>query len=124
MFENGTNNVKESYLAENLTREIEQLKEWIDDINTRSKLKWILTVINKADVWVENYGEVIEYYQSGHYGSIMNPINNICQHHILPYCSIISPFGGEPVVLRISEKNKLALHESLLANIQDFIENV
>lgn len=124
MFDSGTSNVKESYLSENRKRELNQLTEWIDDINIRSKLKWVLTVINKADVWAENHDDVIEYYQNGEYGKVMNQINPVCQHHILPYCSIISPFGGEPMVLRISEKNKRALHESLLANLQDFIGNV
>lgn len=124
MFDNDTNIVKTSYLEANRDNELKQLSEWIDDINRRSGLRWILTVINKADVWADDKNEVLNYYQNGKYAEIFNSVRLVCQHHILPYCSIISPFGGKPMLLRISEKNKKALHDSLLANIQDFINHV
>lgn len=124
IFESGTNTVKPSYLSENRKLELGQLKEWIEDISVRSKLRWVLTVINKADVWFDNLEEVVDYYQNGEYGNILAGIHQVCAHHILPCCSIISPFGGQPMVLTMSEKIKRSLHESLLANIQDFIENV
>ena len=104
--------------------EIRQLKEWIDDINPQTKLRWILTLINKADVWYEEEDEVMNYYKNGEYSQLFNGIERFCTLHYIPYCSTISPFGGKPMILHISENDKRKLHFNVVKSIQKFILNV
>ena len=114
----------EKYLTDNRKFEIRQLKEWIDDINSQTKLRWILTLINKADVWYEEEDEVMNYYKNGEYSQLFNGIERFCTLHYIPYCSTISPFGGKPMILHISENDKRKLHFNVVKSIQKFILNV
>lgn len=120
----GNDEVAQKYLTDNRKYEIRQLKEWIDDINSQTKLKWILTLINKADVWYDEEDEVMNYYKNGEYAQLFNGIERFCTLHYLPYCSTISPFGGKPMLLHISENDKKKLHFNVVKSIQKFILNV
>lgn len=118
----GKGNIKPEFMENNMKLELDQLKEWIYDINIKSKIKWILTLINKEDIWRGDSEKVNAYYESGEYAGIINELNRICKLHILPFCSKISPFGGQPMVLRFSDRDKFARCEELIANIIQFIE--
>ena len=124
VFRTGTDEVAQKYLTDNRKFEIRQLKEWIDDINSQTKLRWILTLINKADVWYEEEDEVMNYYKNGEYSQLFNGIERFCTLHYIPYCSTISPFGGKPMILHISENDKRKLHFNVVKSIQQFILNV
>lgn len=124
IFRAGTDEVAQKYLTDNRQFEIRQLKEWIDDITSQTHLKWILTLINKADVWYDEEKEVMEYYKNGEYANQFKGIDRFCTLHSLPYCSTISPFGGKPMILHISETDKKKLHFNVVKSIQKFICNV
>ena len=114
--------VKESYLNENRKREISQLDEWFNLIRSDTELKWIITVINKADIWYEQREEVIDYYENGKYGQKLQQLDRCCKLYYYPYCSVISPFGGSPMILSMDEREKLRMHHKLLAEFVEIIK--
>jgi GTP-binding protein EngB required for normal cell division len=124
IFDSGSNTVKAQYLKDNLKLELEQLSQWVNDITAHSKIKWILTLVNKMDVWYDDQKEAIEYYQKGEYAQCFKGIERLCNLHVISYCSLIAPFGGKPMKLSISEKEKLQKQRELIENIQNFISNV
>lgn len=106
--------VKPEYLSKNRTRELEQTKEWIDSIKSTNKIEWVITVINKADVWYRKKVEVLDYYESGkYYDNFTKSIERVCKTCVLPYCSILSPFANKPMILDFSERDKVKLHKEL-----------
>lgn len=107
--------VKDSYLRENREKELKQLEEWLPNIDSNCEIKWVLTIINKADIWWEKKEEVISYYQNSKYAEKLNEIVRISQTEVIPYCSIISPFCHKPMKIIFGEKNK----DELYCNLRD-----
>ncbi len=112
--------IRQQFLEDNRKIEIRHLQEWIEDIDKNSRIDWILTLINKEDIWKDQQEEVVSYYQSNEYQSHFNGLTRCCHHHIQPYCATISPFGGKPMVLHISESDKIKHFLSLVDKLQEF----
>lgn len=85
------------FIIKNREYEIEQINEWVNRVRPNRNVKWIITLVTKADLWWENYEEVNEHYTNGSYGKKINGLN--IPMYTLPYCSIIKPF------FKIQEKN-------------------
>lgn len=100
------------------------MKEWLNRIHGESKPKWIITVINKADIWYDNRNEVEAYYANGEYGQHIEVVKRVAPHYLFQYCSVINPFGGRPMTIVMSERTKNELHkhfkESLLRLIVEY----
>ena len=110
--------VKTSYLNKNRRRELEQIQEWEGFITSANKVEWVITVVNKADIWYKNKDEVLNYYQNGlYYDKFVKTIERVCKTTVYPYCSIISPFANEPMTLSFSERDKVKLHNELKNDI-------
>ncbi len=127
IFKSGTDEIKDNYLSNNIKFELDRLTEWVPDIKAQSKVKWVLTLINKADVWfdsAETEKKIINYYTAGAYYDVLKQLLGFCELHVLPYCSTISPFGGKSMLLHISETDKKKLHLNVIKNITDFISHV
>lgn len=114
--------VDEKYLEENRRLELEHLREWVDDIDVSSKLKWILTIINKEDIWSAESGQVLTYYSESEYYRLLEKLERVCKLHIMPYCSKIALFGGRPMTIGFEEKDKIERHRDLIENIIQYIE--
>ena len=52
VFEAGTNNVKVGFLNDNRKLELSQIDEWVGHITLDSGIKWVLTLVNKVDLWI------------------------------------------------------------------------
>lgn len=114
--------VKDDYLRINRANELAQLEEWKDRINSDNGIKWIITVINKADIWHSQEDEVVSYYEKGnYYENFTKLIQRVCHTHVSKYCSLISPFGKKPMVLTFSERDKIRLHNALLKELIEII---
>ena len=114
--------VKEDYLRTNRANELAQLEEWKDRINSYNGIKWTITVINKADIWHSQKDEVVGYYERGdYYDNFTKLIQRVCHTHVSEYCSLIAPFGKKPMVLTFSERDKIRLHNALLRELNDII---
>lgn len=121
-FKTGSNEVKPEYLRDNRKREIKRTQEFIDRIGPDVRLKWVITVINKADVWHKERQEVIAYYTSGEYYSIIQAIEKACTLDVRPLCSVITPFGNKEMILTYGERDKVSDFESLLSLIEEKIK--
>ena len=114
--------IKESFLKDNREKELKQIKEWTDRIDGESGVKWVLTIINKADVWWEQKEKVIEYYQEGsEYHEELKTLSKMMSIDIVPYCSVISPLFGRPMTLVFGEKEKHLLHLQLCHHLSNLI---
>lgn len=123
VFKLGTSEVKPEFLNENRKREIERSNEFINRITASGKIKWIITVINKADVWDKERETVLEYYEIGEFRKIMEHLQGTITQTICPFCSIIKPFCSTEMVLTYSEMKKADDYENLLVNIEECIQN-
>lgn len=117
VFKVGSNEVKEEYLRENRKRELEQVKEWMEFVNANGKVRWILTVVNKADIWYANYNDVLDYYRQGDYYKQIEALHHVADLPIFPFCSIIRPFCGRPMLLAMGEAEKRDMHSALYKEI-------
>lgn len=112
-FKTGTNVVKQSYLSDNRRKEIINTKEFIEAITNEAKLKWVLTIVNKADIWYNDLNKVMEYYEGGDYGAILSKLSHATKIRTLPFCSLISPFANKPMTIIFGDKEKYAYFAEL-----------
>jgi ethanolamine utilization protein EutP (predicted NTPase) len=102
------------FFEENRKREIEQLKE-INGYHYLTKgLKWVLTVVTKADLWYNEKDAVMKYYKSNDYSKSIH-----VQHEIVPYCSKIVPAFGLPT--QLSEDDKDSVNSEFLSYFSQFV---
>lgn len=113
IFKNNTSEVKEEYLRENRKREVAQIEEWIDYIRNEN-IRWIITIINKADIWYKDYPTVKDFYENGEYGNKLNELARLCTCHTFIYCSIIAPFYDKPMTIIFGEDKKKIKHDELM----------
>lgn len=122
VFKTGENVVKEEYLNINRKKEVAQLDDWsryVDGKNTA----WIITLINKADIWHNKREDVLNYYENASpYAEKLSNYKNCCTLHTFEYCSIIAPFCDRPMVISIGEREKEKLHNTFIVELQKIIQ--
>lgn len=121
IFKTGTYDVREEYLRENRNREIQQLDEWTS-YNLYNHISWIITIVNKADIWHENSDIVMTFYEEGEYASKLSKFKDCLSIHTFEYCSIIEPFCNKPMKITIGESKKDELQNDFIENILQFIK--
>ncbi len=89
--ENGK--VKPAFLALNREKELHHLAEWLPFANV-SQAQWIISLVNKADIWQANRNEVFAYYRESAYGKAFEYAKLPQRHLMLPYCAIIHSFAN------------------------------
>lgn len=112
VFKTGENEIKNAYLRDNRKNELAQLNEWLGRIHAESKPKWLITIVNKADIWYDKRDEVAAYYENGEYGNAFVEIKRVLPHYTFLYCSVINPFGGRPMTIIMSERTKNELQKN------------
>lgn len=112
VFQVGSSNVKASYLENNRQLELKQVKEWLPRIDNIKKLEWVLTIVNKADIWYEVKDEVMAYYNSSYHDQMVK-IGQFIQTPTIPYCCVISPFFKRKMSIIMGEDEKLQMHLEL-----------
>ena len=122
VFVSGTSNVKHEYLRDNQKLEIERTKEIVGRINSRSKVKWFITLINKADIWHEERLKVLEYYTEGGFITSMENIEHAVNVTTCPFCSVITPFCNKTMQLTYGERDKRADYDNLIRTIEEYIQ--
>lgn len=122
IFKVGTDEVKEEYLKENRKREISQLDDWMRYINSDNKVKWIITIVNKADIWYDNRANVVNYYEDGDYAKVMTSLRHCCTLYTYPYCSVISPFCDRPMTLSMGERQKKEMCTTLTSGLISIVK--
>lgn len=122
VFQNGTTKVKQEYLRDNQKLEIERTKEIIGRINSKSRVKWFITIINKADIWNNERTAVINYYEEGEYKLAMENLEHAVSVTVCPFCSVITPFGNQAMQLTYSERDKRLDYANLINTLEEFIQ--
>lgn len=89
--QNGT--VKTKFLEQHKSLEIQSLKEWVGLLGDKDTIKWMMTVVTKADLWWQKRAKVIDFYTNGNYHKNLGPVLNLSPH-LLEYCSVIHKFYG------------------------------
>lgn len=120
VFQTGTSTVKQAYLEDNRKKEIKQVGEWITRIDSDSSVNWVLTIVNKADIWYSTYNAVMGYYNST-YRDELNKISNFKKIPVVPYCCVIAPFCDKPMTLAMGEKEKNTMHKDLLMILSELL---
>lgn len=85
------NEVKESFLKLNRKAEVERLAEWLPLIHPNN-IKWIINLVNKADLWWDKLEAVNKHYLYEEYNDAFKQIHNYSNVLTLPFCSIIKPY--------------------------------
>lgn len=114
--------VKEDFLKENRARELKQLQEWMPHVDKNSNIEWVLTIVNKADIWWgDNINALSLYADNSQYDNELRTLTKVAHVVIVPYCSVIAPFMGKPMKLLFGEKDKYALYLNLCKHLSDLI---
>lgn len=110
--------IKAEYLSDNKDRELKQIDEWIANLHAENQVKWFMTIVNKADIWYVDKESVLSSYKSGKYEQKISKLEMSCRQVVcFPYCSIISPFAGLPMVLTMSEHDKREMNNAVVEKI-------
>ncbi len=124
VFEN--NKIKKSFLEDNKNTEIEELNTWLPHLKD-SKAKWIITLVNKADIWQKDKDNVIKHYKdkNGDYGKVFENHfqTNYFQktHLVLPYISIVEPFYNK-IFCSLGETAKYKLQNNFINELIKLIK--
>ncbi len=79
--------VNQEYLASARAREFDFLRQWFKG-PLREQVHWMLTVVNKYDLWWRDRGEVLEYYgNNGHYGRTAVRTLGGANYSVTPTCA-------------------------------------
>jgi len=115
--------VKQDYLEHCRKLEIDAVSEWSSLLGSRDTANWLITVVNKADLWWHQQEEVMHYYTSGAYAQnlgdakVLGPI-------VVPYCATIHKFFDEGALSAHFDVNdqihcKARLLTALLSSVED-----
>ena len=68
--------------------ELEFLRIWLVSNNwLHDKINWLVTIVNKYDLWAEYQSEVLSYYQPGsEYGDTICDIIGRANYEVMPAC--------------------------------------
>jgi hypothetical protein len=124
---------KESYTKSRQQIELQLLEELIAGLSATTTKIWMVTVINKQDLWHKETADVLKYYQEGEYSNSLGRIegrmgSRAFQHEYIPACLAISNLttgsgqivsksvGGYDVNLRNDSLAKLSKKIHLLVS--------
>ncbi len=77
------------YAAKRRTEELEMLDRVISGFSTTTRPMWMITVVNKEDLWWANRADVRRYYETGAYGQAIEKFQRHAgarsfQHEFVP----------------------------------------
>lgn len=121
-FQVGSSIVRAEYLRDNRKLEIERTKEVVGRISSKVKVKWFITLINKADVWNDIREDVIGYYEGDDYQKSMENLEHAVSVTTCPFCSVITPFGNKMMQLTYGERDKRKDYDNLIKTLEEFID--
>lgn len=121
VFNVDTKEVKSSFLNDNRKLEIARTEEFLDRLTPGVHLNWIITVVNKADIWFANKKDVYEYYTEGEYGQKLASLIHSVKLYTAPFCSVITPFANREMKLIFSERDKKQMFDTLTHHLDTLI---
>lgn len=86
--------VDPNYLAKHRQLELDQLDEWTPLLGSPLTMKWLMTVVTKADLWWDQREDAMQHYQAGTYHERLGQAQSL-KPRVLMYSSVFSKFYGE-----------------------------
>lgn len=123
--ENQKYGVNEAFLQSQRELEISHLDEWLY-LLPQIKDKWIITLVNKADVWKEEDEKVKDYYENEanpykqKFKAKFEEIGFEVPHIILPYSAILELFYNK-ISLKIGMTKQLELKANFLTHLTQLL---
>jgi len=85
--------VGKRFLEDRRADEIAAVREWAPILGDRDVLKWLITVVTKADLWWTDKEDILQYYERGPYFQALGPLQSL-NPVVLEYCSVFQKFYG------------------------------
>ncbi len=112
-------NVRSDFLEKARQVEIERLNEWLSWIQPNNT-KWIINLVNKADIWWEQIDKVNHHYENA-YGLPFASLSNFTNIITIPFCSIIKPYYGVRTSGLFGDLEKERLHNHFINQLGSFL---
>jgi energy-coupling factor transporter ATP-binding protein EcfA2 len=112
-----TGKIRDDFLKERQKVEIDLLSEWTELLGDKGTSKWLITLVNKADLWWDNKDDIISHYESGEYFKALGSAKTLSPS-VLHYCAVFHKFYGEsPISGFFDDKDRVQAKENLLAQL-------
>ncbi|MCF8070683.1 MAG: 50S ribosome-binding GTPase [Deltaproteobacteria bacterium] len=109
-----------NFLKRHRENEIEAIKKWTPLLGTPELIKWIITVVTKADLWWDYRESILQFYEQGKYYDNLGEAKSI--HHVVEYCSVIHKFYGKGRVSGLfDDSDRIRLQVNLLRTLTESI---
>ena len=112
-----TNKIKESFLTNNRQLELDGMDEWLAILSGDFSVKWVLTVVNKADLWYSDEAAVTKYYNEGDYCKKISKVNGSCKICLQFYCSTFKAFLGHSLPQVLSSEEQEVFYKELMQEL-------
>lgn len=104
----------ERWLMSHRSVEIEALQEWA---LAAGNVSWVLTVVNKADLWWDERESVVDHYENGRYNKALVR-NGARSTLVLEYSATRHPFyGSAPMSGTFSEDDRMERQQVVLREL-------
>lgn len=84
--------IRGDFLERHRELEIQQLHSLMPHLVGNNNLRWVLTVVTKADLWWDSKDTVLDHYERGPYAEAYAPLSWLGGPVVLEHCSVIHPF--------------------------------
>jgi energy-coupling factor transporter ATP-binding protein EcfA2 len=109
--------IRPDFLVEHRKRERDALAGWADILGSPQSSPYLITVVNKADLWWNQHTEVTAYYQEGEYFTALGRAQSL-KPVVLPYCSVFHKFYGRaPMSGMVDEADRTKLRQNLVHHL-------
>jgi len=94
---NAAGRINPNYARRERELELYYLRSWASLVGKQSKLKWVITVVNKADLWRRHTEEVLDHYQGrGEYAAVIKQEFSEITHDVCPLSCSVNGFYDLP----------------------------
>jgi hypothetical protein len=102
------------FLEERRAVEMEAMSEWLPLLGDRTTTAWIVTVVNKADLWWHYSDDVLKHYVSGTYATAVRSEDRRLKHVVLPYCAVVHRFYDGGLISPVYDDDMRMSHSATL----------
>lgn len=105
--------LKPDYLELHRKEEINQLAEWTELLGDKTTVGWLITVVNKADLWWDHRDAVLKHYSSGEYYHALHSAKTL-NPRVMPYSSVFHKFYSTVPMSGTFDQDDRAMYRSNL----------
>lgn len=120
----------EKHLEDKKNKEIELLKHLVEGFSNAEKPFWMVTIINKQDLWYKEREKVRTHYQDGQYGSLISSLSsklgkNFFRHEFLPTSLALQNMSMNGVTLAETASGyDIETHASYLGSLYSNLDSM